>query len=147
MAQDEKAKEPTVKFTAKAGLLADAKPMDVNAPVGDIAPWDADSWAQFEQMGKPRPRGEAPLKVTGQAKYTYDVKLPGMLYGRMIGAEIPAGRTATAPNARPGNQATRRCSRFRCGSRPLALRATWRSFLGTGGFRTETDVPIASDFF
>ena len=91
MAQDEKAKEPTVTFQAKGGLLTDPKPMEVHAGVGDIKPWDADSWAQFEQMGKPRPRAEAPLKVTGRAKYTYDVKLPGMLYGRMIGAAIAAG--------------------------------------------------------
>ena len=91
MAQEEKAKEPTVTFQAKAGFPAAPQPMEVHAGVGDIKPWDADSWAQFEQMGKPRPRAEAPLKVTGRAKYTYDVKLPGMLYGRMIGAEIPAG--------------------------------------------------------
>jgi xanthine dehydrogenase YagR molybdenum-binding subunit len=91
MAQDEKAKEPTVTFQAKGGLLTDPKPMEVHASVGDIKPWDADSWAQFEQVGKPRPRAEAPLKVTGRAKYTYDVKLPGMLHGRMIGAEVPAG--------------------------------------------------------
>ena len=91
MAQEEKAKEPTVTFQAKAGFPADPQPMEVHAAVGDIKPWDADSWAQFEQMGKPRPRAEGPLKVTGKAKYTYDVKLPGMLYGRMIGAEIAAG--------------------------------------------------------
>ncbi len=91
MAQEEKAKEPTVTFNAKAGLVADPKPMEVHAGVGDIKPWDVDSWAQFEQVGKPRPRVEGPLKVTGRAKYTYDVKLPGMLYGRMIGAEVPAG--------------------------------------------------------
>ena len=91
MAQEEKAKEPTVTFQAKAGLLTDAKPMEVHVPVGDIKPWDADSWAQFEQMGKRRPRFEGSLKVTGRARYTYDVKLPGMLYGRMIGAEVPAG--------------------------------------------------------
>jgi xanthine dehydrogenase YagR molybdenum-binding subunit len=91
MAQDAKAKEQSVTFTAQAGLVTDPKPMEVHASVGDIPPWDADSWPQFEQMGKPRPRVEGPLKVTGRAKYTYDVKLPGMLYGRMIGAEIPAG--------------------------------------------------------
>jgi CO/xanthine dehydrogenase Mo-binding subunit len=91
MAQQEKAKEPTVTFQAKAGFPSDPKPMEVHAAVGDIKPWDADSWAQFEQMGKPRPRSEGPLKATGRAKYTHDVKLPGMLYGRMIGAEIAAG--------------------------------------------------------
>jgi xanthine dehydrogenase YagR molybdenum-binding subunit len=91
MAQEEKAKEPTVTFQAKAGFPSDPKPMEVHAAPGDIKPWDAESWAQFEQMGKPRPRSEGPLKVTGRAKYTYDVKLPGMLYGRMIGAEVAAG--------------------------------------------------------
>ncbi len=88
---EEKAKEPTVTFQAKGGFPSDPKPMEVHAAVGDIKPWDADSWAGFEQLGKSRPRMEAPLKVTGRAKYTYDIKLPGMLYGRMIGAEVAAG--------------------------------------------------------
>ncbi len=91
MAQEEKAQEPTVTFTAKAGLPSAPQTMEVHAGVGDIKPWDLDDWPQFEQMGKPRPRSEAPLKVTGRAKYTYDLKLPGMLYGRMIGAEVAAG--------------------------------------------------------
>jgi xanthine dehydrogenase YagR molybdenum-binding subunit len=89
--QEEKAKEPTVTFEAKAGFPSDPKPMEVHAAEGDIKPWDTDSWAGFEQVGKPHPRAEAPLKVTGRARYTYDIKLAGMLYGRMIGAEIPAG--------------------------------------------------------
>jgi len=76
---------------AKAGFPSEPKPMDVHPGAGDIKPWDAESWPKFTQMGKPRPRMEAPLKVTGRAKYTYDVKLPGMLYGRMIGAAVPAG--------------------------------------------------------
>jgi CO/xanthine dehydrogenase Mo-binding subunit len=91
MAQDDKAKESTVTFAAKAGLITDPKSMEIHASVDDVKPWDADRWPRFEHMGKPRPRVEAPLKVTGRAKYTYDVKLPGMLYGRMIGAEVPAG--------------------------------------------------------
>ena len=60
-------------------------------------------------MGKRHPRIEAPLKVTGRAKYTYDVKLPGMLYGRMIGAAIPAGEVVSidtaAAEALPGVRA------------------------------------------
>ena len=92
MAQEEKAKEPTVTFQAKAGLPGvparrwRSTPASATSSRGTL-----DSWSRFEQMGKPRPRAEAPLKVTGRAKYTYDVKLPGMLYGRMIGAEVPAG--------------------------------------------------------
>jgi xanthine dehydrogenase YagR molybdenum-binding subunit len=30
------------------------------------------------------PRVDGPLKVTGSAQYTYDVRLPGMLYGRVV---------------------------------------------------------------
>ena len=70
MAQDEKAKEPTVTFQAKAGFPADPKPMEVHAGVGDIQPWDVDSWAKFEQMGKPRPRAEAPAQGHRAARST-----------------------------------------------------------------------------
>jgi xanthine dehydrogenase YagR molybdenum-binding subunit len=35
------------------------------------------------------PRIEGPLKVTGRAKFTYDIKLPGMLWGRMVGSAVP----------------------------------------------------------
>jgi xanthine dehydrogenase YagR molybdenum-binding subunit len=84
-------KEPTQTFQAKAGLPASPQPLEVHPPVGDIKPWDLDSVAGFEHVGRPRPRAEGALKVTGKAKYTYDVKLPGMLYGRMIGASVPAG--------------------------------------------------------
>jgi xanthine dehydrogenase YagR molybdenum-binding subunit len=78
-------------FTAKAGLPSAPKVMEVHAAEGDLKPWDLDSWPRFAQVGKPHPRLDGPLKVTGRAKYTYDVKLPGMLYGRMIGASVPAG--------------------------------------------------------
>ena len=104
----EKRQGTLVTFTVKAGLPPTPQPMEVDVAVGDIKPWDVDSWAQFEQMGKPRPRFEAPLKVTGRAKYTYDVKLPGMLYGRMIGAEVPAGEILSIDTSKaealPGGQ-------------------------------------------
>ena len=89
MPQEQKP-EPTSTFKAKAGLPASPQPLEVHPPTTDIKPWDLDSVPQFEHMGRPRPRIEAPLKVTGKAKYTFDVKLPGMLYGRMIGASVPA---------------------------------------------------------
>ncbi len=89
MPQEQKP-EPTSTYSAKAGLPAAPQPLEVHPPTTDIKPWDADSIPQFEHMGRRRPRVEAPLKVTGKAKYTFDVKLPGMLYGRMIGASVPA---------------------------------------------------------
>jgi len=98
--QEDKPQEATQSFETRAGFPSSPTPLEVHAPEGDIKPWDADSWAQFEQMGKPRPRGEGPLKVTGRAKYTYDIKLPGMLYGRMIGASVPAGEIVSIDTSR-----------------------------------------------
>ncbi len=95
MAQEQKPKEPSVSFEVKAGLPQAPQVREVEVAEGDLKPWDLDAWARFTQMGKPRPRFEAPLKVTGRARYTYDVKLPGMLYGRMIGAAIPAGEVVS----------------------------------------------------
>lgn len=40
-------------------------------------------------VGKPTPRLDGKLKVTGAARYTADVKLPGMLYARMIVSPHP----------------------------------------------------------
>ena len=40
--------------------------------------------AELKAIGKPVPRIDGRLKVTGAAKYTADIKLPGMLYGVMI---------------------------------------------------------------
>ena len=93
MPQEDKAKEASVTFKAKAGLPSDPQPMEVHAAEGDLKPWDLDTLPGFQHMGKPHTRFDGPLKVTGQAKYTHDVKLPGMLCGRMVGAAIPAAVT------------------------------------------------------
>ena len=78
---------PTVKMRAKAGFEGKPVEMDVNPAEGDLKPWDLDT--RFSVMKGRYPRIEGPLKVTGRAKYTYDIKLPGMLWGRMVGAAVP----------------------------------------------------------
>src|SRR5689334_20434855 len=35
-------------------------------------------------LGKPQTRLDGPIKVTGRAKYAYDINLPGLLYGRIL---------------------------------------------------------------
>ena len=100
MAQETKAKEPTIRFTVKAGLPQAPQTREIEVPQGDIKPWDLDSLSGFEQVGKRHPRFEGPLKVTGRAKYTYDVKLPGMLYGRLVGAPFPAGDIVSVDTSR-----------------------------------------------
>ncbi|HEX8523806.1 MAG TPA: xanthine dehydrogenase family protein molybdopterin-binding subunit [Tepidisphaeraceae bacterium] len=50
------------------------------------------AWGTNEKLavvGKPTPRVDGRAKVTGAAKYTADVKLPGMLYARMITSSEP----------------------------------------------------------
>ncbi len=50
------------------------------------------SSAEFTISGKPMARSDARVKVTGQAKYTGDIRLPGMLYARIL---RPPGHGAT----------------------------------------------------
>ncbi|MEO8501553.1 MAG: hypothetical protein ABI565_11610, partial [Vicinamibacteria bacterium] len=78
---------PTVKMKAKAGFEGKPVEMEINPAEGDLKPWDLDT--KFGVMKGRYPRLEGPLKVTGRAKYTYDIKLPGMLWGRMVGASVP----------------------------------------------------------
>ena len=78
---------PTVKMRAKAGFEGKPVEMEVNPAEGDLKPWDLDT--KFNVMKGRYPRIEGPLKVTGRAKFTYDIKLPGMLWGRMVGSAVP----------------------------------------------------------
>ena len=48
--------------------------------------------SELKSIGKPTPRVDGRLKVTGAAKYTADVNLPGMLYGVMITSPHPHAR-------------------------------------------------------
>lgn len=86
--QPEQPKLPTVKHTMKAGMAGDAHPLEVNIAETDIAPWDLDS--KLRVVGKPHTRLDGPQKVTGKAKYTFDIALPGMLWGKMVRASLPA---------------------------------------------------------
>ncbi len=50
------------------------------------------SWGEASQsrlIGKRIARLSGKEKVTGEAKYTYDINRPGMLYGRILRAEVP----------------------------------------------------------
>ena len=43
-------------------------------------------------LGTPVKRLDGPDKVTGRAKYTFDIKRPGMLYGRIVRSPHPHAR-------------------------------------------------------
>jgi xanthine dehydrogenase YagR molybdenum-binding subunit len=55
---------------------------------GDPAPWDPSQ--KFSILGSRVPRLDGPAKVSGQARYSIDVRLPGMLYGKILRSPYPA---------------------------------------------------------
>ena len=48
--------------------------------------------SKMKILGSKYPRVEAPQKVSGKAIYTYDVYLPGMLYGAILSSPYPSAR-------------------------------------------------------
>jgi CO/xanthine dehydrogenase Mo-binding subunit len=46
----------------------------------------------MNQVGRNIPRLEVRAKVTGRADYTHNLRLPGMLYGKVFRATVPHGR-------------------------------------------------------
>lgn len=48
--------------------------------------------SSLQYIGKPVERYDGHLKVTGQARYTADTQLPGMLYARFLNATVPHAR-------------------------------------------------------
>ena len=43
----------------------------------------------YGKIGQPLGRIEGPAKVTGEAKYTADVLLPGMIWGKVLRSPLP----------------------------------------------------------
>src|SRR5215467_12689110 len=45
----------------------------------------------MKQIGREVPRLEARAKVSGRAEYTHNLRLPGMLYGKVFRSSVPHG--------------------------------------------------------
>jgi xanthine dehydrogenase YagR molybdenum-binding subunit len=52
--------------------------------------WGSD--VELDVVGRPHPRVEGREKVTGSARYSYDVRLPGQLYARVLRSRLPHAR-------------------------------------------------------
>src|SRR5213080_3486030 len=48
--------------------------------------------AETPQVGRSVPRLESWLKVTGRAEYVHNLRLPGMLYGKIFRSTVAHGR-------------------------------------------------------
>src|SRR4051794_13914476 len=72
-----------------------------------LLPWPAET--QFQVVGKPFPRLEGAEKVTGRARFSYDVRLPGQLYARVLRSPHPHARVKRVDTSKaaalPGVQA------------------------------------------
>ncbi|MEO6878468.1 MAG: xanthine dehydrogenase family protein molybdopterin-binding subunit, partial [Gemmatimonadaceae bacterium] len=62
----------------------------VELPVRDPAPWGDET--PLHVVGQRVTRMDAREKVTGHARYTADIQLPGMLYAAILRSPIPRGR-------------------------------------------------------
>ncbi len=56
----------------------------------DPAPWPES--AELSVVGKPHTRLDGPERVTGEAQYTYDLQLPGMLSAKILRCPYPHAR-------------------------------------------------------
>ena len=78
------------KKTIKVPKVVNGVPSEVEIEVDDVAgpTWGAND--KHRLLNTRLPRADGPAKTTGTAIYTYDVRLPGMQYGRFV----------TSPHAR-----------------------------------------------
>jgi len=72
----------------KLGFNGEFKEKEVVLEDGDPAPWDPST--KFSIVGTRVPRLDGRPKTTGEAKYASDVRLPGMLYGKIVRCPHPA---------------------------------------------------------
>ena len=70
------------------GINKDLEEKTVSVSDADPKPWDGKD--ELKYIGKKIPRIDGVFKTTGRAKYTYDIQVPGMLFGKIIRSPYPA---------------------------------------------------------
>ena len=80
------AKKTRVRF----GFPGHFKEVEVSLPPGEPAPWSFE--ADLKVVGKRLPRVDGPDKVSGRARYTFDLQVPGMLHGTILRCPLPHAR-------------------------------------------------------
>ncbi len=119
------------------GFAADRQEVELTIPDEEPTPWDLES--KFSVVGGKHARVDALAKVTGRAKYTHDINLPGMLFGGFArcphaAAEITSVDAAEAllvPGVKAAIPMTQ--DRVRYAGQPVcALAATTRQALAAG---------------
>ena len=70
---------------------------EIVVPDQEVAPWEGD--AELRLVGHPLPRVDGHARVTGQALYTSDLRLAGMLYARLLRSPHPHARVLAVDSA------------------------------------------------
>jgi xanthine dehydrogenase YagR molybdenum-binding subunit len=78
------------RLTLKLGFARQVQDVTVVIPDDEPTPWELDE--RFAVVGLDTPRLDGPLKAAGNARYTYDIELPGMLYGAILRSPYPHAR-------------------------------------------------------
>ena len=83
----------------QAGIVGETlKQVGRNVPRSEPPAWPVN--AELQVVGKDVPRMDALDKVTGRARYTFDVQLPGMLYARTLNSTVPHARIKSVDTSR-----------------------------------------------
>ena len=99
---------PKAKKRFRLGFADQSTLRTIDLPADEPAPWDMDD--KLRVVGKPVARIDGPAKSSGQAKYTFDINLPGLLHARVLRSPHACARVRaidlSAAQKMPGVRAT-----------------------------------------
>jgi xanthine dehydrogenase YagR molybdenum-binding subunit len=81
---------PSKKTSVTLGFPGHFQKAVIELPAGEPAPWDYG--ADLKVVGTRVPRVDGPDKVSGRARYTFDLSLPGMLHAAVLRCPHPHAR-------------------------------------------------------
>lgn len=98
-----KLKVPVTQLVAVDGVISDSNDPSKSVTYGELAKGkkidkyldvkpDVEDYTKFTFIGKSFKRSDAKIKVTGEAKYTGDMKLPGMVFARIVRPKSLSGK-------------------------------------------------------
>ena len=94
---------------------------------------------QFNIIGKEVPRNDAEAKARGRAQYTDDLKLPGMLYGRILRSPLAHAQIKDIDTSKAKAMPGVKCV-LTCEDTPKIKYGNWRLFP-----ETQDEYPLAVD--
>ena len=106
--QNSKQSTPKRTETLRVGIAGEqVKTVQKEIPANEPPPLAPND--DLSVIGRPTKRWDGKAKVTGAARYTADIRQPGMLYGKMVNASVPHAKVlsidTTAAERYPGVRA------------------------------------------